>query len=84
MTETDSSSSLGSAGSPYFDFDALYCGESPADGVAPVSEATLRDVLGAVGWDIESLEPATLPGELDGAPVQMAFWYLRAQRRQVA
>jgi hypothetical protein len=28
-----------------------------------------------------SLEPATLPGELDGAQVEMAFWYLRAQRR---
>ena len=30
------------------------------------------------------LEPATLPGELDGAHVEMAFWYLRAERRQVA
>jgi SAM-dependent methyltransferase len=46
-----------------------------------VSEATLRDVLGTAGWDIESLEPATLPGELDGVQVEMAFWYLRAQRR---
>jgi len=46
-----------------------------------VSEDTLRDVLGAAGWDITSLEPATLPGELDGAQVEMAFWYLRAQRR---
>jgi SAM-dependent methyltransferase len=46
-----------------------------------VSEETLRDVLGAADWDIVSLEPATLPGELDGAPVEMAFWYLRAQRR---
>jgi SAM-dependent methyltransferase len=46
-----------------------------------VSEETLRDVLGGAGWDIESLEPATLSGELDGAPVEMAFWYLRAQRR---
>ena len=32
-----------------------------------VSEETLRDVLGGAGWDITSLEPATLPGELDGA-----------------
>jgi SAM-dependent methyltransferase len=48
-----------------------------------VSEDTLRDVLGAAGWDITSLEPATLHGELDGAQVEMAFWYLRAQRRQV-
>jgi SAM-dependent methyltransferase len=46
-----------------------------------VSEDTLRDVLGGAGWDIASLEPATLRGELDGAPVEMAFWYLRAQRR---
>jgi SAM-dependent methyltransferase len=47
-----------------------------------VSEETLRDILGAAGWDITSLERAILPGELDGAPVEMAFWYLRAQRRQ--
>jgi SAM-dependent methyltransferase len=46
-----------------------------------VSEQTLRTVLGAAGWEITSLEPATLRGELDGAPVGMAFWYLRAQRR---
>jgi SAM-dependent methyltransferase len=49
-----------------------------------VSEQTLRDVLGGAGWDIVSLEPATLPGELDGAEVEMAFWYLRAERRQMA
>jgi len=46
-----------------------------------VSEETLRDVLGGAGWDIVSLDPATLPGELDGAEVEMAFWYLRAVRR---
>ena len=46
-----------------------------------VSEETLRDVLGGAGWDIASLEPATVPGELDGAQVEMAFWYPRAQRR---
>jgi SAM-dependent methyltransferase len=46
-----------------------------------VSEETLRDVLGGAGWDITSLEPAIVRGELDGAPVAMAFWYLRAQRR---
>ena len=46
-----------------------------------VSEETLRDVLGGAGWDVASLEPATLRGELDGAQVEMAFWYLRAQRR---
>ena len=49
-----------------------------------VSEEALRDVLGGAGWDITSLEPATLPGELDGTHVEMAFWYLRAGRRRVA
>jgi SAM-dependent methyltransferase len=49
-----------------------------------VSEETLRGVLGGADWDIASLEPATLPGELDGAEVEMAFWYLRAERRQAA
>ena len=49
-----------------------------------VSEETLRGVLGSADWDIASLEPATLPGELDGAEVEMAFWYLRAERRQAA
>jgi SAM-dependent methyltransferase len=48
-----------------------------------VSEETLRDVLGDAGWDVVSLEPATVRGELDGAPVEMAFWHLRAQRRSV-
>ena len=46
-----------------------------------VSEETLRDVLGGAGWDIASLEPATVRGAPDGAPVEMAFWYVRAQRR---
>lgn len=46
-----------------------------------VSEDTLREVLGGAGWDITSLEPTTLPGELDGVQVEMAFWYLRAVRR---
>ncbi len=46
-----------------------------------VSEESLRDVLPNAGWDITSLEPASLRGELDGAPVDMAFWYLRARRR---
>jgi SAM-dependent methyltransferase len=53
-------------------------GEEPRPAV---SEETLRDVLGGAGWDIASVEPATVPGELDGAQVEMAFWYLRAQRR---
>jgi hypothetical protein len=46
-----------------------------------VSEQTLRDVLGGAGWDIASLEPATVRREQDGAQVEMAFWYVRAQRR---
>ncbi len=46
-----------------------------------VSEVTLRDVLGGAGWDIESLEPVTVRRELDGTQVEMAFWYVRAQRR---
>ena len=46
-----------------------------------VSEETLGDVLGGAGWDIESLEPATVPREVDGNEVEMAFWYVRAQRR---
>ena len=58
--------------------DANQVGKEPRPAV---SEHTLRDVLGGAGWDITSLEPATLRGELDGAPVDMAFWYLRAQRR---
>jgi len=49
-----------------------------------VSEQTLRDVLGGAGWDIESLEPATWRREIDGSQVEMAFWYVRAQRRTLA
>jgi hypothetical protein len=45
-----------------------------------VSEQTLRDVLGGAGWDIESIEPATVRREQDGTEVEMAFWYVRAQR----
>ncbi len=46
-----------------------------------MSEDTLRDVLGAAGWDIESLEPASWRREIDGNDVEMAFWYVRALRR---
>ncbi|OBI90106.1 class I SAM-dependent methyltransferase [Mycobacterium sp. 1245805.9] len=46
-----------------------------------VSEATLRDVLGSAGWEIDSLEPATVRRELDGQAVEMAFWHVRARRR---
>ena len=46
-----------------------------------VSEQTLRDVLGGASWDIESLEPATVRRELEGNEIEMAFWFVRAQRR---
>src|SRR6516225_2265238 len=45
-----------------------------------VSEQTLRDVFGGAGWDIESLEPATVRREVDGNEIEMAFWYVRARR----
>jgi SAM-dependent methyltransferase len=60
---------------------------NPSDDEWPrpaVSEQTLRDVLGGAGWDIESLEPATWRREIDGSQVEMAFWYVRAQRRTLA
>lgn len=46
-----------------------------------VSEQTLREVFGGAGWDITSLEPVTVRREMDGTEVEMAFWNLRAQRR---
>ena len=56
---------------------------NPADEEWPrpaVSEQTLRDVLGGAGWDIDSLEPTTWRREQDGNEIEMAFWYIRAQR----
>jgi SAM-dependent methyltransferase len=46
-----------------------------------VSEQTLRDVLGGAGLDIVSLQPATVLGAPEGVQVELAFWYVRAQRR---
>jgi SAM-dependent methyltransferase len=46
-----------------------------------VSEDTLRDVLGGAGWDIEVLEAATVRRDVDGDEIEMAFWYVWAQRR---
>jgi SAM-dependent methyltransferase len=46
-----------------------------------VSADTLRDVLGGAGWDIEALEAATVRREVDEDEIDMAFWYVRAQRR---
>lgn len=63
---------------------SCFSDSNPAEGEWPrpaVSEQTLRDVLGGADWTIESLEPATMRRELDGAQVEMAFWYVRAQRR---
>src|ERR1700687_1908892 len=37
MTKTDSSSSQGSSGSPHIDYEALYRGESPGEGIAPMA-----------------------------------------------
>jgi SAM-dependent methyltransferase len=57
---------------------------NPSDVERPlpgVSEQTLHDVLGAAGWDIASLEPNTVRREMDGTEIEMAFWYVRAQRR---
>jgi 2-polyprenyl-3-methyl-5-hydroxy-6-metoxy-1,4-benzoquinol methylase len=57
---------------------------NPSDDKWPrpaVSERTLRDVLGGANWHIESLEPATMRRELDGAEIEMTFWYVRARRR---
>lgn len=57
---------------------------NPVDDQRPrptVSEQTLRDVLGGGGWDIESLETATMRREHDGTRFEMSFWYVRAQRR---
>ncbi|MCV7351844.1 class I SAM-dependent methyltransferase [Mycobacterium parmense] len=57
---------------------------NPADGDWPrptVSEQALRDVLGGAGWDVAAVEPATMRREVDGQTVEMAFWYVRAQRR---
>ncbi|WP_205877711.1 class I SAM-dependent methyltransferase [Mycobacterium camsae] len=49
-----------------------------------VSEQTLHEVLGGAGWDIESADQVTLNREMDGAEVEMTFWYVRAQRRDSA
>jgi SAM-dependent methyltransferase len=47
-----------------------------------VSEQTLRDTLGAAGWDITSVQPATVRRTDDaGYDVEMAFWLVQAQRR---
>lgn len=47
-----------------------------------VPEQTLRDVLGDAGWDIVSLEPVRVRREMNGTDVEMAFWYVRAARRE--
>ncbi|MDI3315101.1 MAG: class I SAM-dependent methyltransferase [Mycobacterium sp.] len=66
---------------------SCFCDANPPDDQWPrpvVSERTLRAVLGEAGWDIVSLQPATVRREQDGGAVEMAFWLVRAQRRPVA
>lgn len=59
---------------------------NPADEQWPrpaVAEQTLYAVLGGAGWDIASLEPATVRRELggqQGEEIELAFWYVRAKR----
>jgi SAM-dependent methyltransferase len=58
-----------------------FCDAQPEEGEFPrpvVSEQTLRDTTGATGWEITSLEAATVQRE--GMPA-MAFWLVRAERR---
>ncbi|HZA12467.1 class I SAM-dependent methyltransferase [Mycobacterium sp.] len=54
---------------------------NPVDDEFPrpvVSEQTLRETLAGAGWDITSLEPATVrPVDLP----EMAFWLVQAERR---
>jgi SAM-dependent methyltransferase len=66
---------------------SCFCDANPPDDERPlpvVSEQTVRDVLGGAGWDIASLEPATVRRELDGTEFEMAFWLVHAQRRTLA
>lgn len=63
---------------------SCFCDANPPDPERPrptVTEQTLRDVLGGAGWDIVSLEPATVRREMEGEQVEMAFWLVQAQRR---
>ena len=46
--------------------------------VPAVPEQTLRDAMGATGWEITSLEPTTVQPE--GLP-EMHFWLVQAERR---
>lgn len=62
---------------------SCFCDANPPNEEFPlpvVPEETVRDVLGDAGWDIQSLEPATVRRELEGTEVELAFWYVRAQR----
>ena len=60
---------------------ACFCDAQPDEGPFPrpvVSEQTLRDSMGTTGWEITSLETATVQRE--GMPA-MAFWLVQAERR---
>jgi SAM-dependent methyltransferase len=54
-----------------------------AEGLRPpmVSEETLRETLGGAGWNITSLEPATVRLTLGDTEVEMARWNVAAQRQ---
>lgn len=55
---------------------------NPDRPIPAVPEQTLREVLGDAGWQIVTLEPATVRRE--GWDGDMAFFYVRAQRRSAA
>lgn len=62
---------------------SCFCEANPTDTEHPapaVSEQTLRDVLQGAGWDIVTMETATVRRERDGHASNMAFWIVRAQR----
>ncbi|MBY0440678.1 MAG: class I SAM-dependent methyltransferase [Mycobacteriaceae bacterium] len=63
---------------------SCFCEANPPDTERPVpavAEQTLRDVLDGAGWEIASLETATVRRQQDGHDIEMAFWIVRAQRR---
>ena len=63
---------------------SCFCDANPPDAERPrpaVAEQTVRDVLGGAGWDIVSLEPATVRRDVDGDEIEMKFWLVHAQRR---
>ncbi|MBY0443155.1 MAG: class I SAM-dependent methyltransferase [Mycobacteriaceae bacterium] len=65
---------------------SCFCDANPSDAEHPVpvvSELTLREVLDGAGWDIASLETATVRRERDGGEIEWVFWRVRATRRRL-